>query len=83
MPSTTAFSHQRTRGSSHWCHRLIRPASLEKQLGQLPLDPWNNVYQYRYPSTRNNGSFDVDSRGPGGTDNSDDIGNWPDPENVK
>lgn len=44
---------------------------------KVPLDPWNEPYQYAYPGARNKGSFDVWSKGPdrqSGTE--DDIGNW-------
>lgn len=42
----------------------------------LPLDPWNNPYQYRYPGTKNPDRFDVWSFGPDGRESADDIGNW-------
>lgn len=48
-------------------------------LEELPLDPWNNPYQYRFPGTKNvNGArgYDVWSWGPDGTESADDIGNW-------
>lgn len=45
---------------------------------QLPQDPWNNDYQYKYPGQ--NGDFDVFSYGadgrPGGEGENADIGNW-------
>ncbi|MCP8899366.1 type II secretion system major pseudopilin GspG [Gilvimarinus xylanilyticus] len=45
---------------------------------ELPLDPWNNDYQYKYPGE--NGDFDVLSYGadgrPGGDGDNADIGNW-------
>jgi general secretion pathway protein G len=43
----------------------------------VPVDPWGEPYQYRYPGVRNRGSYDVYSKGPDrqeGTE--DDIGNW-------
>ena len=44
---------------------------------KLPLDPWKNAYQYRFPGTRNARGYDVWSMGPDGTDGTeDDIGNW-------
>jgi general secretion pathway protein G len=50
---------------------------LEVQGGKLPLDPWKNPYQYRYPGTHNKGSYDLWSMGPDGKDGTeDDIGNW-------
>ena len=48
-------------------------------LKELPLDPWDNPYQYRYPGTKNiNGArgYDAWSLGPDGTESADDIGNW-------
>ncbi len=48
-------------------------------LKELPLDPWDNPYQYRYPGTKNiNGArgYDAWSWGPDGTESADDIGNW-------
>jgi len=45
--------------------------------GKVPLDPWGEVYQYRYPGTKNSGSYDVYSKGPDkAADTADDIGNW-------
>lgn len=47
---------------------------------KLPLDPWNESYQYAYPGTHNKGSYDVWSKGKdhqSGTE--DDIGNWEGP----
>ncbi len=45
--------------------------------GQMPLDPWVEPYQYRYPGTKNKGSYDLYSKGPDKIDgNEDDIGNW-------
>ena len=45
--------------------------------GRLPLDPWNEPYQYIHPGTRNKGSYDLFSKGPDKTAGTeDDIGNW-------
>jgi general secretion pathway protein G len=44
---------------------------------RVPLDPWNEPYQYAYPGTRNKGNYDLWSKGAdkqSGTE--DDIGNW-------
>lgn len=50
---------------------------LEAPGGKLPLDPWGEPYQYRYPGTKNPGSYDVFSKGPDKTaETADDIGNW-------
>jgi general secretion pathway protein G len=50
--------------------------------GRVPLDPWDNEYQYLSPGTHNPYSFDVWSLGadgaPGGEGNDADVGNWSD-----
>lgn len=44
---------------------------------QLPVDPWGEPYQYRYPGTHNKTGYDLYSKGPDKTDGTaDDIGNW-------
>jgi general secretion pathway protein G len=48
-------------------------------LEEVPLDPWGNPYQYRYPGSKNvNGArgYDVWSWGTDGSESADDIGNW-------
>jgi general secretion pathway protein G len=48
-------------------------------LEDVPLDPWNNAYQYRFPGSKNiNGArgYDIWSHGPDGAESADDIGNW-------
>ncbi|MDR2674900.1 MAG: type II secretion system major pseudopilin GspG [Opitutaceae bacterium] len=44
----------------------------------IPLDPWKNPYQYRFPGVHNRtGGYDVWSKGADGQDGTpDDIGNW-------
>ncbi len=42
----------------------------------VPLDPWKKPYQYRYPGTKNVGSYDLYSWGPDQVESADDIGNW-------
>lgn len=42
----------------------------------VPLDPWGNPYQYRYPGTKNPDKYDLWSWGPDGRESADDIGNW-------
>ena len=43
----------------------------------LPLDPWGNPYQYRYPAQKSKDGYDVWSMGPDGqNETDDDIGNW-------
>lgn len=50
---------------------------LEAPGGKLPLDPWGEPYQYRFPGTKNPSKYDVYSKGPDKTaDTGDDIGNW-------
>jgi len=47
--------------------------------GKVPLDPWNEPYQYAYPGAKNKSGYDLWSKGPdkqSGT--ADDIGNWDD-----
>jgi general secretion pathway protein G len=45
--------------------------------GKLPVDPWGQPYEYRYPGVKNPGSYDLYSKGPDKTaDTADDIGNW-------
>lgn len=44
---------------------------------KLPLDPWGEPYQYRYPGTKNKNGYDLWSKGPDKIDgNEDDVGNW-------
>lgn len=45
--------------------------------GKIPLDPWGEPYQYRYPGTHNKYGYDLWSKGPDKQDGTaDDIGNW-------
>ncbi len=63
---------------------LVKPPANAKNwrqggyLDRLPIDPWNNPYQYLSPGQH--GTFDVYSLGadgqPGGTGADADIGNW-------
>jgi general secretion pathway protein G len=45
-------------------------------LKRSPVDPWGNVYQYKYPSTRKGVDYELYSFGPDGVESDDDIGNW-------
>jgi len=48
-------------------------------LEDLPTDPWQNPYQYKFPGSKNiNGprGYDIWSLGPDGVESGDDIGNW-------
>ena len=65
---------------------LIAPASkASRWLGpyvdapgnRLPADPWGEPYQYRFPGTKNPGSYDLFSKGPDKVEGTeDDLGNW-------
>lgn len=60
---------------------LTPPAGQEKRwkgpyIKELPEDPWNHPYQYRYPGTKNPSSYDVWSLGPNGVEDEEVIGNW-------
>lgn len=63
---------------------LSAPAGKESRwkgpyIKELPLDPWGNAYQYRFPGSKNiSGArgYDIWSFGPDGTESADDIGNW-------
>lgn len=45
--------------------------------GKVPIDPWGEPYQYRYPGTHNKDSYDLYSKGQDKLDGTDDdIGNW-------
>ena len=45
--------------------------------GKLPVDPWGQPYEYRYPGVKNAGGYDLYSKGPDKTaETADDIGNW-------
>lgn len=45
--------------------------------GKVPLDPWGQSYEYRYPGVKNPGGYDLFSKGPDKTpETADDIGNW-------
>ena len=58
---------------------LTSPGSLKSWNGpyikRKPLDPWGNIYQYRYPSTHGK-DYDLYSLGPDGVESSDDIASW-------
>jgi general secretion pathway protein G len=40
-----------------------------------PVDPWGNLYQYRYPGTSGK-DYDLYSLGPNGVEGEDDVTNW-------
>mgnify|MGYP001546858121 CR=1 FL=1 len=46
---------------------------------EVPLDPWGNAYNYRFPGSKNINAargYDIWSLGPDGVESADDIGNW-------
>jgi general secretion pathway protein G len=48
--------------------------------GKIPLDPWNQPYQYVCPGKHNPKGYDLWSKGPDKLDGTeDDIGNWDNP----
>jgi len=57
-------------GASRWSGPYIKGA-------KLPDDPWKRPYQYRYPGTKNVGSYDLFSLGEDGQEGTaDDVSNW-------
>ncbi len=52
------------------------PRRWKKLLEEVPTDPWNHEYVYRYPGVRNPDGFDLFSVGPDGVESDDDLGNW-------
>lgn len=49
----------------------------ESSNGKIPLDPWQQPYEYRFPGQHMKNGYDLFSKGPdqtAGTD--DDVGNW-------
>jgi general secretion pathway protein G len=44
--------------------------------GKIPLDPWNQPYQYACPGTHNKDGYDLWSKGP--PEKPTEIGNWDD-----
>ncbi|MFI5357563.1 MAG: type II secretion system major pseudopilin GspG [Opitutales bacterium] len=59
-------------GADHWHGPYVDVTG-----NQIPLDPWGEPYQYRYPGTKNKGGYDLFSKGPDKTEGTaDDIGNW-------
>jgi len=60
---------------------VVRPGTTGNWRGSyiegVPIDPWGEPYQYRFPGEKNKGGYDLWSKGKdkqSGTD--DDIGNW-------
>ena len=50
---------------------------MDDEKGKIPLDPWREPYQYRYPGTKNKTKYDLFSKGLDKTEGTeDDIGNW-------
>ena len=59
---------QQPRNAPNWHGPYLDPA-------QLPIDPWNDPYQYAFPGKHNPTGYDLWSAGPPGENNP--IGNWP------
>ena len=56
---------------------LVNPGKGQPLFDELPVDPWDNPYNYANPGTRNSRRFDVWSNGPDGeSGTADDVGNW-------
>jgi len=53
-----------------------KPKSWTQYLEELPLDPWGQEYQYRYPAKKSGKKYDLFSLGEDGVESEDDIGNW-------
>ncbi len=59
-------------GNSRWSGPY-----LDVKGGKIPLDPWGQPYQYRYPGTKNTNSYDLYSLGRDGQEGTaDDVTNW-------
>jgi len=57
-------------GNARWAGPYIKG-------GKLPEDPWKRPYVYRYPGTKNTGSYDLLSLGEDGQEGTpDDVTNW-------
>lgn len=57
-------------GNTRWSGPYIKG-------GKVPEDPWKRPYQYRYPGTKNTGSYDLFSLGEDGQEGTaDDVNNW-------
>ena len=61
---------------------IAAPANVQNWHGpyiernEVPKDPWDHPYQYRYPATNNKSGPDLYSFGPDGREGNDDIVNW-------
>ena len=58
-----------------------KPGGLDRWKGpylkKSAKDPWGNDYVYRFPGSHNNNDYDLFSKGPDGSENTeDDITNW-------
>jgi len=52
------------------------PPKWRQLMKSVPLDPWGTPYQYRFPGSQNENSYDIFSFGPDKVESDDDIGNW-------
>lgn len=59
---------------------LEQPANVKVWNGpyikNIPIDPWGNAYQYRYPGQHNARGYDLYSLGADGREGTDDVDNW-------
>ena len=39
---------------------------------EIPIDPWQNPYQYRYPGSKDSSTFEISSKGPDGQEGTED-----------
>jgi general secretion pathway protein G len=54
-----------------------KPRGWMQLLKELPVDPWDQPFQYRNPGTHNTTSYDIFSMGPDKKEGTaDDVGNW-------
>ena len=52
------------------------PRRWRQLMEMVPLDPWGQPYQYRYPGSKNPSGYDIYSHGADQVESGDDIGNW-------
>jgi len=48
------------------------PTRWVQVLSKIPVDPWNNLYIYRFPGKKRAGEFEVISKGPDGLEGTPD-----------
>lgn len=56
---------------------ISNPDKWTQLIKTIPVDPWDNPFQYQYPSSHDSNGFDIWSCGPDGISGTDDdITNW-------